>query len=199
MDNYAIMMEAARNRFLTYAPGVFWDKTGVTVLEKRLFTPFLGETAEISLKTGHISFGGRSADFGESLCLYDWLCDGAQNAHPAGEFAPVASLPGVLVRGNGLTMDTGFLADRIEAFPEDFCRVCQAMDGKKRDIGDISYEIPLFADLTMVLKFYFGDEEFPPGLTLLWDKNILKYIRYETVYYLAGCVEKRLERGMAPA
>lgn len=196
MDNYAIMMEAARKRFLTYDPGVFRDKTGATVTEDQLLASFLGESAVISPKTGQISFPDRKAGFGEALTLYDWLCDGARDARPSGEFAPVSSLPGILVRGSGLTMEPKALAEKIDAFPRAFQDACQAMGGKSGNIGDISYEIPLFSDLTMVLKFYFGDADFPPSLTLLWDKNILRYIRYETVYYLAGCVTTRLEREM---
>lgn len=199
MTNYDKMQEAARRRFLTYDIAVFRDRLGLRVTGESLRARFLGETAEISLKTGHIRLPSGEAGFHESLCLYDWLCDGARDARASGEFAPVSSLPGVLLRGSGLDMHTQALAGEIMAKPREFARVCGDLGGKAYPAGDLGFEIPLFADLTMVLKFYFGDEEFPPGLTLLWDNNILKYIRYETVYYLAGCVEKRLERGMAPA
>jgi len=52
--------------------------------------------------------------------------------------------------------------------------------------------VPIFPDLSMQLKFYFADEEFPPSLTFLWDKNILDFVRYETVYYIAGVLRDRL-------
>ena len=52
--------------------------------------------------------------------------------------------------------------------------------------------LPVFPGVSMCLKFYFADEEFPPQLTFLWDKNMLQFVRYETVYYIAGCIRERL-------
>ncbi len=191
MDNYRAMQEAARQRFLTYDSAAFFNKKGVRCSNHRLFATLLGEEAEISLETGHITFQGRMANFGESLCLYDWLCDGRTDAEPSGEFAPVSSLPGILVGGNGLTIRTEMSAQKAMADPDGFERACEAMGGVRRQVGDIGYEIPLFSDLTVLVKFYFADEEFPAGLVLLWDRNILQYIRYETVYYLADCLLHR--------
>ena len=57
-------------------------------------------------------------------------------------------------------------------------------------------ELMAFADLPVRLKFYFADEEFPASLTVLWDKNILDFIRYETVYYLAACLFSRLSQNL---
>lgn len=192
MDNYARSQEAARRRFLTYDIACCAEKTGVHIENNRLFTPFLGETAEISLLTGEITLDGRPADHSESMTLYDWLCDGSYYARPSGRFAPVASLPGIRVSGNGLLIGGGELAGRIDPDPEAFRRACLALGGIPREAGDIGFMLPLFADLTVLLKFYHGDEEFPPTLTFLWDENILQYIRYETVYYLAGCLCRRL-------
>ncbi len=196
MDNYAVMQEMARKRFLTYDPAIFCDKIGVSRSENRIFVRFLNETAEISLQTGKISFPERTAGFAEALCLYDWLCDGKQSAKAACEFAPVASLPNVMVRGNGLCIDTTTLAQKVTSFPRAFETACVCLGGTPRQMGDIAYAIPLFADLTAIVKCYFADDEFPASLTLLWDRNILQYIRYETVYYLAGCLLRRLEQAM---
>lgn len=190
------MQEAARRRFLTYEPAIFHNKTEVVLEKDRLTTCFLGETAEVSLETGVITLGGRPANFGEAMCLYDWLCDGKTTARASGEFAPVSSLPGVLVRGNGLTIGTASVAKRVEDDPQSFDKICISLGGTRRQGGDIAYEIPLFSDLTVLLKFYFSDEEFPASLVLLWDKNILQYIRYETVYYLAACLLRRLEQAL---
>ena len=197
MNNYQRMQEDARRRFLTYDPGAYRGKPGVILNEDGISTAFLGETVTISLKTGEIAFPDRKADFRESLCLYDWLCDGSRFAVPGREFAPVSSLPGVLVRGSGLSMDTRDLAYKIEGDADGFSRTCRRMGGRLALGGDLAFEIPVFADLTMVIKFYLGDDEFPPDCVLLWDRNILQYIRYETVYYLAGCLCARLEKGMA--
>lgn len=194
MDNYALMQEAARKRFLTYDRALFERKSGVTVSTEWIETRFLNEKVAISLQTGRIIIENRKANFGEAMCLYDWLCDGNTEASASRNFAPVSSLPGVMVRGNGLTIDTGALAQSATENPQAFENACIYLGGIRRETGDISYELPLFSDLTVLVKFYFSDEEFPASLVLLWDQNILQYIRYETVYYLAGCLLRRLGR-----
>ena len=73
-----------------------------------------------------------------------------------------------------------------------FRTACANMGAEPQNMGDIGHRLQIFPDLPMCLKFYFGDEEFPPQLTLLWDKNTLRFVRYETVYYIAGCLQKRL-------
>ncbi len=196
MNHYQQMKEAARRRFLTYDPGVYREKPGVIRGDNEIFTPFLGQMARISQKTGEITFPTGKADFGAALCLYDWLCDGQPAAVPGGEFCPVSSLPGVWVRGSGLTMDTRGLAAGIEEDPAAFRRACESLGGTGVALGDLGFRIPVFADMSMVVKFYHGDGEFPPSCVLLWDRNILQYIRYETVYYLAGCLLRRLEEEM---
>jgi hypothetical protein len=84
------------------------------------------------------------------------------------------------------------LADAIDKAPEQFEKACNQMGGKKRQTGDIGYEIDIFQGISVLLKFYFSDGEFPAHITFLWDKNILQFIRYETVYYVAAVLQKRI-------
>jgi hypothetical protein len=53
-------------------------------------------------------------------------------------------------------------------------------------MGDIGYQFPVFAELSVILKFYHADEDFPASVTLLWDENMLQFAFYETVFYIAG-------------
>ncbi len=190
-NNYDIMLEAARQRFTGYdmttliAPGVA-DEGDF------LATRFLGQRVLIRKSDGQILLDGENAGFSQGLSLYDWLCDRKPGATAAEEFCTVTSLPGVLVSGSGLNMVPQKLANAIHRNPEAFSRACSQMGGIAVDMGDLGYRIEIFPGLPMCLKFYFGDEEFPPSLTLLWDKNILQFVRYETVYYIAGCLQARL-------
>ncbi len=153
---------------------------------------FCGMAVDICKNTGQVTVNGAKADFCEALSVFDWLCDGKSEAKSAGVYAPVSSLPGVLVRGQGLLMKAPELAEKIDADPARFCQICKELGGKPRDMGDISFEIPVFPELSMVLKFYHADEEFPADLTFLWDQNILQFVRYETVYYIAATIKKHL-------
>lgn len=193
MNNYEKMMADARLRFTAYDMGTLAQRPGVRETADELITEFLGETVHIPKKTGELTVGGRIADFGETLAVFDWLCDGKPNAKAAGEYCAVGSLPGIYVGGSGLMMSGDSLAKQIDSAPERFRAACQTMGGREVALGDLGFEIPVFPGVAMCLKFYFGDEEFPPQLTFLWDKNILQFVRYETVYYIAGCIRERLQ------
>jgi hypothetical protein len=47
-----------------------------------------------------------------------------------------------------------------------------------------------------MLKFYHSDEDFPAGLTFLWDENTLQFIHYETVFYIAGFLARTILKMM---
>ncbi len=193
MDNYETMLSAAKQRFCTYDMAQIAAKTGIISTNTHLHTTFLGETVQVEKSTGEAVVGGRRASFGEGLTLFDWLCDRKENARAAWRFCPVSSLPGVLVSGGSLTMRPTAAADKIDKDPEKFIAFCQAIGGTATGAGDIGFQIWAFPDLPMQLKFYRADEEFPASLTLLFDANTLQFIRYETVYYLAGCLLRRIE------
>jgi hypothetical protein len=192
MNNYEKMLSDACRRFTTYDMTTLAQRPGVEDLGEVLKTCFLGETVLLRKKDGQITIGGRLADFGETLSILDWLCDGKPDAKAAECYCTVGSLPGVYVGGSGLMMSGGRLAAQIDAAPQAFRGCCEAMGGREVALGDLGFEIPIFPDLSAQLKFYHGDEEFPPQLTFLWDQNMLQFVRYETVYYIAGCVQKRL-------
>ncbi len=192
MNNYDKMLDSARMRFLEYDISAL-IRPGVADWGDHLAARFLGMEAKIRKTDGQIILDGIPADFNQGMTLYDWLCDRRPDAKAAYEFCPVTSLPGVLVGGKGLTLDGGDLAQRIDKAPGSFCRACQALGGERIPMGDIGYQIFVFPELPMQLKFYHGDEDFPPSLTLLWDRNILQFIRYETIYYLAACLINKLK------
>ncbi len=193
MDNYAIATQAAAKRFRTYDMESLTRKNGVADEGAYLSTCFLGQTVHVHKSTGLVTFpGGREADFCEALTIYDWLCDRKETAAAAWDFCPVSSLPGVYVSGGTLAMTGGSLPAKIDKDPRRFLEKCTGLGAKTIPLGDIGVEFMAFPDLPVRLKFYHADEDFPASLTLLWDKNILDFIRYETVYYLAGCLIKYL-------
>ncbi len=192
MDNYAVAQQAAEKRFCTYDMAKIAEKCGVFLENGHICTVFLGDPVRVDTATGKVTVAGEAADFCQALTIFDWLCDRKPDAKASGEFCPVSSLPGVLVSGSGLVMNTAALAAKIDKDPQKFREICQSMGGVKVRAGDLGFQLPVFPDLPMELKFYFSDEEFPASLTFLWDKNILDFIRYETVYYLAGCLQNKL-------
>ncbi len=193
MDNYAIMRQAAEARFCQYDPEKILKNPGVFLENGCICTTFLGEPVRVDSQTGQVWVAGRAGDFGETLTVLDWLCDRKPGAQAADGFCPVSSLPGVLVSGGSLVMDFGALAAKIDKAPERFLAACKAIGGRPIPLGDIGMELMAFPDLPVQIKFYHADEEFPASITILWNQNTLQFIRYETVYYLADCLRKRLK------
>ena len=192
MNNYETMLEAARERCAGYDMAVLAAKPGVTDAGAYLRTVFFAQEVLIHKETAAVTVEGRPADFGEGLSVYDWLCDRKPGAAASGEYCPVSSLERVYVSGKGLAMQMPTLSKRIHQDPEGFRRVMAAMDAQEVKLGDMGFRLRIFPDFPMCLKFYFGDEEFPPQLTLMWDHNSLDFVRYETLYYIAGCLHAQL-------
>lgn len=41
-----------------------------------------------------------------------------------------------------------------------------------------------------------SDEEFPPCLKVMWDENVLDFIKYETTYYVLDYLLERIKKEM---
>ena len=195
-DYYELSLQAAMKRFCSYDMSTLSRKAGIIDRGECFETSFFGLETIICKKTGAVTVDGQPADFCEALSVFDWLCDGKPDAKASGEFCPVSSLPGVLVRGSGLVMKSQELADIIDAKPDRFKEIIQVMGGKIISSGDIGAQIDILPGISMQLKFYHSDEEFSADITFLWDKNILQFVRYETVYYIFGTLKKHLLRKM---
>ena len=194
-DNYAIQAEDARLRFLTY------DQSAMPVEKDKeyLYLPFCGCDYRISRGDGHIfrRNGDRwlpADSHGEVLTIFDYLCDAKPGRAPAGAFVSMPSLAGH-VHG-GLVQKSGALERLIDAEPEAFCRACRALGGVPGEGGDLCFDLFLFWDLPVRLRFWHADEEFDPFLDLLWDANALQFLRYETTWFAAGVLRARLRETM---
>ena len=193
MDNYAKMLQEAKLRFLTYDRESLLQNPGVAPWERGVQTVFLGSAVFCDCSTGAITtHEGKECDFSQVLSVLDYICDRKTSVKEQGEFCPVGSLPGVFVGGSGLSMGFETLAERVQNAPDAFQKACHLLGAEEIPLGDMGYKLHIFPDICMELKFYFADEDFPPQLTFLWDKNILQFVRYETVYYIAGCIAREL-------
>ena len=201
MDNYQISRDRAQAYFLGFdqdAIGKAWD---LRQDEKHLYVRFLGRPYSICRETGAVTrlWDGQEADFGETLSIFDLLCHQGTGKRAAGTYAPVNSLRGSPKAGGVGTNFHGAAAARFHRETEAFCRACHALGGEAVNMGDLGFRFPVFADLTLILKFYHADEDFPASVTLLWDENTLRYVYYETVFYIAGCLMDRILREMEAA
>lgn len=198
-DNYAIQANDARLRFLTYDQEVIVNTTTATADADFLYLRFCGSDYRISRADGHLFRQEEgtwlSADsHGEVLTLFDYLCDAKPGRAPARESVSMSSLGGHV--HTGLASASGPLEKAIDSDPDAFRRACLALGGREAPGGDACFDLDLFPDLPVRLRFWHGDEDFPPALDLLWDKNALQFLRYETTWFAAGHLRRRIARHM---
>ena len=74
---------------------------------------------------------------------------------------------------------------------------CEKLGGipEKRMAGaDITCRIPVTHFFPVLLQFWEGDDEFPPKLQLMWDRNAISFLHFETTFYLQCDLFERLQR-----
>lgn len=199
-NNYKIQMQQAKALFLTYDQEKIIRKCRLQQDDRYLYFTFLGEKHRICRKTGGMQRLHRdvwlSADeFDEVMTVLDWLCDSREDRYITGRWVNMVTL------GHGFHRalqeekeDPDAL--RFDADPQGFCKACQVLGGEAMEQGDISYAIELMDGLKILVCLWHGDEEFAPRLRLLWDENTHRYIRYETTWYAAGLLMRRLVENM---
>jgi hypothetical protein len=136
------------------------------------------------------------ADYSEAMSIFDVLCCSKEGCSLAGEFVSVNNLPGIVAgarSGNGMFNESAVFFDgKTDAL----ARACERLGGKKIPQGDVGYRLNVFDFLPIELRFWESDDEFGSSLNLLWDRNLLQYIHYETSYFIAGHLMRRLKEFM---
>ncbi|MDO4621481.1 MAG: DUF3786 domain-containing protein [Eubacteriales bacterium] len=161
-----------------------------------------GEAAEAAAagnRTVHVSEmagdGWKEASCNEVLTICDLLCHTEAPVVLSGEYCSLESLN--RVRGGSSTiLGEGFHARTEALFDQNLERLKKAaeeLQGVPAGKGDAAYQIPLFGEISMRFSFYASDEEFPPKLTIYFDRDICRYLFYETLYYAANLVLERLQ------
>ena len=76
--------------------------------------------------------------------------------------------------------------ERITLREDRLAEVLEHMGGVVMPKGEPGYQIPVFPFLPLYVQYWRADEEFPPQLNLLWDRNTTQFLHYETVYDLTN-------------
>ena len=130
------------------------------------------------------------------MTIYDMLCHGTEQEIPAltgdwkliGNFAAAGSSPDA-------NLFAQKYADAFNGKTEALKEACKIMGGevKARLAGaDVTAQIPAFLFFPVLLQFWEGDDEFAPQIRILWDSQTMKFLNFETTYYLQGDLLDRL-------
>lgn len=198
-DNYLKQAAQAKAYFLTYDQEALIRKLNLAYDEDYLYPVFFSQTYRLSRKTGDLARQGKHGwedanTHSEVMTLLDLICDSREDRFVSGKWKDMAQF-GHAFHQN-LLEERDPLAERCQERPEVFRRWCEALGGKPMPTGDIAYSIEVFDGLPLMIQLWFGDEDFPASLRLLWDENALMYLKYETMYFAREVLLSRLKREM---
>lgn len=198
-SNYEQMKRKMQAHFLEYDQAVMIRRFCLNHDESFLYIRFVDRKYRISRRTGLVEWlddHPHEADYNEAMTIYDVLCDSREGCALSGEFVPVSVLSRLatsqLGHGSMFDGDAGCFAGRTEALSA----ACEQLGGIRVGQADVGYQLNLFDFLPVRLAFWDADEEFPPSLNLLWDRNLLDFMHYETSFFAAGHLFRRLRELM---
>jgi len=199
-DNYLLQLQQAKRLFLTYDQQELIRRCRLTHDDGYFYVTFLSAPYRICRHTGDLErqAGGQWRDansFAEVMTLLDWLCDSKPDRYITGRYLNIVTQGHHFHRSlQELPNDPD--ADYFAQRPEAFRRACEALGGVPMPGGDVGYALELLDGVRVYVKLWLADEEFPAKLVYLWEENVLQYLRYETTWYAAGLLTRRIRENM---
>lgn len=133
-------------------------------------------------------------DYQIVMIIYDVLCYAKQKPVLAQQWCPVYGLQRTMSSPSA-DIFTKRYAEQFSGRCEQLRKACEKIGGKRpenRAGADVCWQFSVFSFLPVQFRFWDGDDEFQPKIQLLWDKNTLDYIHFETTYYVQGHLLERL-------
>ncbi len=129
------------------------------------------------------------------LIIMDMLCS-EMPFRLSGEWCPVSHFSKFTSIGEKGEQDVfAVYAGRFTGNAADLSAACKRLGGVEYTINksaDVSYKIDLFDFFPVILQFWDKDEEFPAEIRMLWDTNTMDYLLFETTFFAASCLLKRI-------
>ena len=203
-SNYDLQVDIGKRIFLEYDQEVLIRKFRLVADADWIYLTYLNTPCRISRSTGGVEEYIENAwqecrSFSTVMTIYDLLC------YLQGEHVPPLAGQWCAV---GTFVVTG--VTETETFTKKYARIfdgrvaelkaaCERLSGvlqPKMAGADVTCLIPVMPFFPVLLQFWEGDDEFPPKLMLLWDRNTDKFLHFETTFYLQGDLLERLKEEM---
>lgn len=202
-SNYEITQRQMESAFAGYDQDAMIRKFRIRHDTQYLYLRFLRRDYRIDRGSGVAEWSDdgfvttTAAGFNEAMTFYDLLCNAKENCRTAGSFVNMKSLSAI--KGSSASVGSSYYDQTAQLFDHKDAALrsaCRRLGGVEMSRGDVAYQIPLFDFLPCVFQFWNSDEEFPASIALFWDKNILDFMHYETVWYAASHLLERIREEM---
>ena len=200
MDNYDLQVDIAKRIFLEHDQMLIIRKFRLEADAQWIYLTYLNTPCRINRENGGVEEFTSNAwrecrDYSTVMTVYDLLC------YHKGEIAPVLleqwCAVGTFVV-TGVTKTEGFTGKYAKFFDgrlNELKAACEKLGDTIQPPmagADLICRIPVTDFFPVLLQFWQGDEEFPPKLLILWDRNTDKFLHFETTFYLQGNLLARL-------
>ena len=191
------------NTFLQYDQATMIHKYSLGHDSDWLYITFVNRIYRLNRKTGYVQWSNNDfetvyeADHNEAMTIYDVLCYAKDGCHLSNEFVNINSLSSV--QTGSLSQNSGFFQNTADFFTgrtAELRSACIALSGNKLEKGDVAFELKLFPFLSIIIRFWEADDEFPASLQILADRNTLDYMHYETLMFALTHLFSRLREEM---
>lgn len=203
-DNYDLQVDIGKRIFLGYDQEQMIRKFRLKADADWIYLTYLNTPCRISRTTGGVEEDIDNAwqecrDFSTVMTLYDLLC------FHKGESPPVllhrwCTVGNFVITGVTQTDTfTGKYAKLFDGHLAELESACKKLGGVLQPPmagADLTCRFPVTPFFPVLLQFWEGDDEFPPKLLILWDRNTDRFMHFETTFYLQGDVLSRLKRCM---
>ena len=199
-SNYDKQVDIARSIFLQYDQELLIRKFRLQADAHWIRLTYLNTPCRVSRSDGHVEeqVGGtwqECRSFNTVMTIYDLLCHHKGSAAPllAGDWCTVGHFVVTGVTNTGTF--TGKYADQFQDRVSELNEACLRLGGVPQPPmagADVTCKIPVTPFFPILLQFRDGDEEFPPQFTILWDRNAMDFLHFETTFYLQGDLLERL-------
>ncbi len=202
MDNYDLQVDIGKRIFLEYDQEWMIRKFCLPADEQYIYLTYLNTPCRISRESGGIEeyicdIWQECRDFSTVMTVYDLLCYHRGETVPAlfGQWCAVGTFV-----VTGVTQTDTFTKKYAKLFDgclEELKAACEKLGGVLQPPmagADLTCKFQVMPFFPVLLQFWEGDEEFPPKLLILWDRNADSFLHFETTFYLQGDLLSRLQK-----
>lgn len=203
-SNYDLQVDVGRKIFLEFDQEQMIRKFALQADENWICLTYMNTPCRISRRDGRIEEQVEGAwtecrNFSTVMTIYDLLCYHKGDRAPAlyHQWCTVGTfvVTGVTDTGTFTRKAAALFDGRLEKLKA----ACELLGGtqEKRMAGaDVTCRIPVTPFFPVLLQFWEGDDEFPPKLQIMWDRNATSFLHFETTFYLQGDLLERLKNLM---
>lgn len=199
-SNYDLQVDIGRKIFLEFDQELLIRKFHLEADPDYIYLTYLNTPCRICRGTGRIDelrdgTWQECREFGTVMTVYDLLCHHQGSVAPAlyGTWCTVGTFV-----VTGVTSTGGFTkkyAARFDRDPEALKQACLALGGRilpSMAGADLTFRFQVTPYFPVLMQFWHSDEEFPAQVVLLWDRNSMAFLHFETTFYLQGDLLGRL-------